>query len=88
MLNPLREFGKLTVGSWITRFMVNFTIMYRQSRWRKQNTKSKINQTLKMYHPTGLSDEGVRNDLNFLIQNELIKVEGSGRGTYYVLVGD
>ncbi len=36
----------------------------------------------------GLSDEGVRKELNFLIQNEFIKAKGSGRGTHYVLVGD
>jgi len=37
---------------------------------------------------TGLSDEGVRKELNFLIRHGLIKVKGSGRGTHYILVGD
>ena len=37
---------------------------------------------------TGLSDEGVRKDLKFLIHNELIQAKGAGRGAHYVLVGD
>ena len=37
---------------------------------------------------TGLSDEGVRKELNFLVKNGIIKGEGSGRGRHYRLVGD
>lgn len=37
---------------------------------------------------TGLSDEGVRKDLNLLTQNGIIKADGSGRGCRYRLVGD
>lgn len=34
---------------------------------------------------TGLSDEGVRIDLNLLIEKELLSAKGKGRGSYYVL---